>query len=149
MTKVSEFAGMQRAAYQEARDAGNDVARSVGAYCAEAGGGGAGVAMGVASGTQTGGGGSWQLAPKRLKGRAWVEEAKRRRDAGVPIGDIIREAGRDADLEAAELRGFYQGRNQAWRLLMENQKRHPDTIKVSRAFLADFQRDILHMNKEG
>lgn len=117
-----EFAGLQRAVHEAARDIGHDLARSVGEHIA--------------------------AAPKRLKGRAWVEDAKRRRNAGVPLGDIIRQAGHDADLEAAELRGFYQGRNQAWRLLMENQKRHPDTIKVSRAFLGDFQRDLLHMQKE-
>lgn len=65
-------------------------------------------------------------------------------------GKRIREAraARQAE-EQAELRGFYKGRDQAWRLLMENQKRHPDTIKVSRAFLGDFQRDLLHMQKEG
>jgi hypothetical protein len=49
----------------------------------------------------------------------------------------------------AEARGFYHGRDKAWRLLMENQKRHPDTIKASRAFLGDLQRDLLHMQKDG
>ncbi|MDR5654491.1 hypothetical protein [Ruixingdingia sedimenti] len=71
------------------------------------------------------------------------EAALRKRGNEIRVARAARQAE-----EAAELRGFYEGRNQAWRLLMENQKRHPDTIKVSRAFLGDFQRDLLHMQKE-
>jgi hypothetical protein len=52
-------------------------------------------------------------------------------------------------IKEAEKRGFYQARDRAFHLILENQGRHPDTIKVSKAFLADLRRDIIHMNKEG
>lgn len=116
-----EFAGLQRAVHEAAREIGHDLARSVGAHIA--------------------------ATPKRLKGRAWVADAKRRRDAGVPLGDIIREAGRDADLEAAEQRGFDKGRNQALSIVLNERKNW--SKDVVRDVLGKVSEAIVYMQKEG
>lgn len=139
-----EFVGLQRAVHEAARDIGHDLVRSAGAYIA--------------------------AAPKRLKGRAWVEDAKRRRDAGVPIGEIIREAGRDADLEAAEkrgycagsdaafaifetkiqeaeLRGFDKGRNKALSIVLNERKNWSKDLV--RDVLGKVSEAIVYMQKEG
>lgn len=102
------------------------------------GGGGCGVP--VAGSGAGGGGGSCQGIIDRTARYHAHEAARRERSLAKDAEQKIR---------AAELRGFYQARDRAFHLILENQGRHPDTIKVSKAFLADLQRDIVHMNKEG